>query len=210
MSEWEERRCGDERGVGQAVAAIMHTCGGGARVVAEVGGAAPRIAWLGRVCFKQPVVRARAGAAPRAEFQPEFQLEDAKRGVPGRRVRVWANCVRWKCRQWGRHGKGRKGVASKRTEGDYFWRGTTDDFGAPNGVRSASRSKNGFSAGRKIGAHRHARARARRALPPRGRHVTVRQTQSDFTCLAFLWENRRKWRYRRLVLGLQSPPLRWT
>ena len=109
MSEWEERRCGDERGVGQAVAAIMHTCGGGARVVAEVGGAAPRVAWLGRVCFKQPVVRARAGAAPRAEFQPEFQLEDAKRGVPGRRVRVWAIVCAGSAGIGGAMGKGGRG-----------------------------------------------------------------------------------------------------
>ena len=64
MSEWERRRCGDERGVGQAVAAIMHTRGGGARVVAEVGGAVPRVARLGvRCAFKQLVARACRGRA---------------------------------------------------------------------------------------------------------------------------------------------------
>ena len=50
--------------------------------------------------------RARAGGAPRARARPEFQLEDAKRGVPGRRVRVWARCARWKGRHWGRRGEG--------------------------------------------------------------------------------------------------------
>jgi len=148
MSEWERRRCGDERGVGQVVAAIMHTRGGGARVVAEVGGAVPRVARLGVRCASSSSSRARAGGAPRARARPKFQLEDAKRGVPGRRVRVWARCARWKAPPLGAPWGGGNGSASftlvealsprktAGTLGPHFWVKPTSKF-LPTGSQPA-------------------------------------------------------------------------
>ena len=136
MSEWERRRCGDERGVGQAVAAIMHMHGGGARVVAEVGGAVPRVAWHGVGCASRTPSCARAGGAPRARARPEFRLEDAKQRAPGSRVRVWARCARWKGRPWARHEEGVTGVHRKPLRWSAFFAKNGFELWAPFWVKS--------------------------------------------------------------------------